>query len=249
MMATSLRRPLLALAGLLLLVGVAPRVGPAQVMPDRPGFGEGSTVIEAGAGQVELGYALNDTDGATQHEVGQLLLRYGLNDVLELRGGVNSYVLGDGDDGYTGTNVGAKVRLWRSSLAQLSGVATTALPTGTGPFNTRDDRARQTLKLAFDGALGNNLSLSVNGGLRFFYTDDAQTEWLFIPSLGTRLDERTGFYVGYAGFYPEATDAHWVETGLTYLVTPATQIDINTGLRLDEGSTPFFLGLGLAHRF
>ena len=248
---TSFPRVSLLRAALLLamLVGLAPEATRAQFAPDRPGLGDGSSVVNPQTVQAEMGYALNDNDGFTQHELGQLLLRYGVNGFLELRGGINSYVFTDANDGYSGTSVGAKVRLWRSELAQLSGVATTDLPTGTGRFSARDDRARQELKLAFDGALGSGLTLSVNGGLRFFYTDNAQTEWLFIPTLSTSLSARTGFYVGYGGFYAENANANFVEAGLTYLTGPNTQVDVNTGFQVDEGSDAFFLGLGLAHRF
>lgn len=239
-------RVVAACSTLLLLIEPGPAA--AQFAPDRPGFGDGTSIVRAQTLQAELGYALG-VNGRTTHELGQLLLRYGMNDALELRGHVNSYVVSDRADGYSGTGVGAKVRLWRSPLSQLSGVATLDLPTGTGPFDSPDDRARQELKLAFDGALGDNLTLSANGGLRFFYTDDAQTEWLFIPTLSTNLNARTGFYVGYAGFYTENMDMNWVEGGLTYLSGPNTQLDINGGLRLDEGSRRVFLGLGLAHRF
>ena len=234
---------------MLLLMATGPGTTHAQIAADRPGLGDGSSVVGTQTMQAELGYALNSFDGFTQHEFGQLLLRYGVNNFLELRGNVNSFVFTDGDDGYNGTGVGAKVRLWRSGLAQLSGVATTGLPTGTGPFESVDDRARQQLKLAFDGALGTGLTLSVNGGLSFFYTDDAATEWLFIPTLSTSFNERTGFYVGYGGFYRENSNTNFVEAGLTYLTGPNTQLDVNTGLQLDEGSDYFFLGLGLAHRF
>lgn len=248
MIVPTFRRSLATLLCALLLT-LAPSAVQAQVVPDRPGLGDGSAVVGTQAIQAELGYALNDFGGATQHEVGQLLLRYGVNDFLELRGGINSYVFTEADDGYNGTSVGAKVRLWRSNVAQLSGVATTGLPTGTGRFESRDDRVRQTLKLAFDGALGTGLSLTVNGGLSFYYTDDAATQWLVIPTLTTSINERTGFYVGYGGFYTENANSNFVEAGLTYLTTPSTQIDVNTGLQLDEGSDYFFIGLGLAHRF
>lgn len=220
----------------------------AQIAPDRPGFGDGSAVVSDQTFQTELGYALG-VNGRTTHELGQVLLRYGVRDFLELRGGIGSYVVSEGRDGYNGTSVGAKVRLWRSNLAQLSGVASTNLPTGTGPFDSPDDRVRQDLRLAFDGALGDGLALTVNGGLSFNYTDDAGTAWLFIPTLSTFLNDRTGLYVGYAGFYRENVNASWVEAGLSYLTSPDTQIDFNTGLRVDEDSNRAFFGIGLSHRF
>lgn len=240
-----------AATGLLLaalVTFIAPDAAHGQLTPDRPGFSDGSSVVSPRTFQAEMGYALS-ANGGTAHELGQLLLRYGLNDAVELRGNINSLVFEDGSDGYSGTGVGAKVRLWRSTLAQLSAVATTSLPTGTGSFDTADDRARQTLRLAFDGALGSGLSMTVNGGISFYYTDDAGTQWLFIPTLNTSLNAQTGLYVGYAGFYAESFDGHWVEGGLTYLVSPNTQLDVNGGLRLNEDANLVTLGLGLAHRF
>jgi len=222
----------------------------AQISADRPGFGDGTTTVAPGTFQAELGYAFNG-NGLNSQELGQLLLRYGVTPALELRGGVGSYVINESpfDDGYAGTSVGAKLRLVRTATSALSGVATLGLPTGTGAFDTPDDRARQTLKLAFDGALGEGLTLSVNGGASFFYTDDSAVEWLFIPTLSFGLTEATGAYVGYAGFYDDGPNANWVEGGLTFLANPDTQLDVNTGLRVDDNGNDFFLGVGVAHRF
>jgi len=232
----------------------APTPAAAQISADRPGFGDGATTLDASTVQAGLGYAFNG-NGRNSHELGQLLLRYGLTGRVEVRGGVGSYVLNEAplDDGYAGTSVGTKVRLLRRELWTLSGVATLGLPTGTGGFDSPDDRARQELKLAFDGALGDDITLSVNGGTRFFYAagtqDDRAVEWLFIPTLSFSLTERTGAYVGYAGFYDDGPNANWVEGGVTYLYNTDTQLDINTGLRVDDNGDDFFLGIGVARRF
>jgi hypothetical protein len=234
-------------------LGLAPS-GTAQIAADRPGFGDGTTTLDAGTFQAGLGYAFNG-NGLNSHELGQLLLRYGLIDGVEVRGGVGSYVINESpaDDGYAGTSVGTKVRLLRSELWTLSGVATLGLPTGTGFFDSRDDRARQELKLAFDGALGEDLTFSVNGGASFFYSsgvqDDRAVEWLFIPTLSFSVTETTGAYVGYAGFYDDGPNANWVEGGVTYLYNTDTQLDVNTGLRVDDNGDNFFLGVGVARRF
>lgn len=226
----------------------------AQIAADRPGFGDGAATAGPGIGQAELGYAFNG-NGGNSHELGQLLLRYGITNALELRGAVNSYVIHESpvDNGYTGTGVGAKLRLLQTPTSALSAVATLELPTETGAFNLRDDRARQTLKLAFDGALGTGLMLSVNGGASFYYAagpqDDRAVEWLFVPTLSFGVTETTGAYVGYAGFYPDGPATNWVEGGLTFLQSTSTQFDVNAGLRGDDRSDAFFLGLGVAHRF
>ncbi|MEF8940074.1 MAG: transporter [Salinivenus sp.] len=243
----------LASAAFALLVAATLSLAPsasAQISADRPGFGDGTATVAPGTFQAGLGYAVNG-NGVTSHELGQLFLRYGVTDALELRGGVGSYVAIESpfDNGYNGTGVGAKLRLFQNETSALSGVATLGLPTGTGAFDTVDDRARQTVKLAYDGALGEGLTLSVNGGASFFYTDDSAVEWLFIPTLSFGLTETTGAYVGYAGFYDDGPNANWVEGGLTLLANPDTQLDVNTGLRVDDNGDDFFVGLGVAHRF
>ncbi|MFB6247052.1 MAG: transporter [Salinibacter sp.] len=238
------------LAVALVLGGGLPSPAAAQISADRPGFGDGTTTVAPGTFQAGLGYAVNG-NGVTSQELGQLFLRYGITDALELRGGVGSYVVNESprDDGYGGSSVGTKVRLFQNATSALSGVATLGLPTGTGAFDTPDDRARQTVKLAFDGALGDGLTLSVNGGASFFYTDDSAVEWLLIPTLSFGLTETTGAYVGYAGFYDDGPNANWVEGGVTLLTTPDTQLDVNTGLRVDDNANDFFVGVGVAHRF
>jgi len=249
-----LRRGFAAAALLLLLSAAGPLATQAQISADRPGFGDGSATVAPGTLQAGLGYAVNG-NGITSHELGQLLLRYGLLDGVELRGGVGSYVLNESpfDDGYSGTSVGAKLRLFQNDVSALSGVATLGLPTGTGAFDTPDDRARQEVKLAYDGALGEGLTLSVNGGASFFYDEGVQedraVEWLFIPTLSFGVTDDVGAYVGYAGFYTDGPNANWVEGGLTLLTTLDTQLDLNTGLRVDDTGDAFFVGFGVAHRF
>ena len=272
------------------VLSVAPTMG-QSITADRPGFGDGASTLEQGTFQAELGYGFSqassgfqlrnangepigeDVDLAT-HEMGQLLLRYGITDAIELRGGVGSVawqeritdpstIDSSEDDyttfesGYNGAAIGTKIRLLQTPTSTLSGVATLSLPLGTGAFDAADDRARQEVKLAFDGALGANLSVSLNGGASFFYDDggdnpftDREVEWLFFPSLGISATDALGVYVGYAGFYTDGINRSWVETGATYLLNTDTQVDVNTGLRVDDNiDSEFFLGLGLSHRF
>lgn len=251
---TRLSRWVVSAAVLLLLVSTAPREAEAQIAADRPGFGDGTATVGAGTFQAGLGYAFNG-NGLNSHELGQLLLRFGVTDALELRGGVNSYVVNEApvENGYTGTDVGAKLRLFQNETSALSGVATLGLPTETGPYDLPDDRARQEVKLAFDGALGEGLTLSVNGGASFFYSAGAQdnrfVEWLFIPTLSFGVTENTGAYVGYAGFYDDGPNTNWVEGGLTFLSNVDTQFDVNVGLQIDDQADAFFVGLGAARRF
>jgi len=72
---------------------------------------------------------------------------------------------------------------------------------------------------------------------------------LATAEFGLGEEARTYAYVGYAGFYDDGPNANWVEGGLTFLANPDTQLDVNTGLRVDDNGNDFFLGVGVAHRF
>lgn len=239
---------------LLLALLSVPAPTHAQLAADRPGFGDGALTVERGGFQTELGYAFRG-NGLNQHMLGQLLLRFGVTNAVEVRGGVGSYVVNASpvDNGYNGTAVGAKVSLFRNSVSALSGIATVGLPTGSGLYDTPDDRARQEVKLAFAGALGEGLLLSINAGSQFFYAgglqDDRAVEWLFIPSLTVSVSESVEAYVGYAGFYTDASNQNWVESGLTFFRRANTQFDVNSGLQVGSSGDAFFLGVGLVHRF
>ena len=229
------------------VVLLAPSSATGQISADRPGFGDGPATVAPGTVQAELGAAAANDDFGTNAELGQLLLRYGVADFLELRGGVGSFALDAPDTEYTGTSVGGKLRLAQSSLSALSVVSTWALPTGTGAFE--NERVSQTLALAFNGALGEGLGLSANAGTSVPYGGDTDPSYLFIPTLSFSLADQVGAYVGYAGFYSTGLNTNYVEAGVTLLSGPDTQLDVNTGLQVDENRSAFFAGLGLAHRF
>ncbi len=274
MLTSSTRSAPLLLAGLVALVfALAPSTVQAQISSDRPGLGDGATVIAPGTFQAELGYQLGQASLAdidvTTHSIGQLFLRYGVTDYLEVRGGVGSIGVASSDafaenltgyvgagqgSGNFGTTLGAKLRLLDAETATLSGLASVSAPTLSGDFETSDDRARQEVKFILDAALGSNLSLTVNGGSTFFWSsgfqDDRAVEWLFIPTLNIPINEKVGTYVGYGGFYTDGENTNFVEAGLTLLATPDTQLDVNGGFRVDDNvDSQFFLGVGLAQRF
>lgn len=62
-------------------------------------------------------------------------------------------------------------------------------------------------------------------------------------------NDRLGAYVGYASFYSDEPTKDWVETGITYLLTPNTQLDTNVGWQINEDGDRFFIGIGVARRF
>jgi len=237
----------------------------APVTSDRPGLSNAAATVSQGTFQAELGYDLSQNttgeEALSTHSLGLLLLRYGVTDRIEFRANVGSIGFDEqfaGTDtelesGYNGAAIEAKIKLFENATTTVSGFSSTSVPLSTGPFESVDDRSQQTLALLLDGALGQNLTLTVNGGANFFWDageqEDRAVTALFIPTLNFAINDQAGAYVGYFGQYRDTANTNFVEGGFTYLVSPNTQIDLNGGFRVDDNEDGFFVGVGLSQRF
>jgi len=237
----------LAVLGLLLLF--APSITHAQISPDRPGFGDGSTLMNASRFQVETGYGFGMQEDRSTHSLGQLLLRYGLTDWLEARGGVGSYVVNETSvaNGYSGTTLGAKASLVQGGPVSMGLIATTGLPTGTGMYDS--DEVWQDVTLAFGVPIAGPLSFASNVGHQFTYSEGVKGETSITTTLLLSATERIGIGFGYAGFYSETLNRNFLEGGVTYRTARNTQLDVNWAYQIDGYASQLLLGLGIAHRF
>mgnify|MGYP006276160181 FL=1 len=274
-------RTLSAGLALLLVITMAAPSSMAQMADeplssDRPGFSNAAATVQQGVVQAELGYSFLNTadqfgdESAIDHNLGQLLLRYGVTDAVELRANIGSYQfvevregpLSDPlstepettfEDGYFGPAVEAKARIFRNATTTVSAFSSTLIPVQTGVYDSQtDQRAVQTLALLLDGQLGTGVSLTLNGGAQFFWDggvqDDRNVSALFIPTLNFSINDALGAYVGYYGVYNDSANTNFVEGGLTYLASSNTQVDLNTGYRVDDNLDQFFVGIGLSQR-
>ena len=221
----------------------------AQISPDRPGFGDGSTAMTAGRLQVESGYGYGTSGGAASHSVGQVLLRYGLTDWLEARGGVGSYVVNETpvQDGYSGTTLGAKAALLEGGPLSAGLIATTGLPTGTGAYD--GGQAWQDLTLALSAPVAGPVAFASNVGHQFAYSGDSGGETTLTTTLLFSASETVGIGFGYAGFYASGLNRNYLEGGATLRTAPDTQLDVNWAYQVDDYANQVLLGLGISHRF
>lgn len=223
----------------------------AQLAADRPGFANRAVTVNEGTVHVEGGYSYRDIVRST-HQLGPALVRAGLTDRLELRAGLGKYVVAETQSGYAGAGVGAKFRLLHAGAAAIAAISSTTIPISSLPG--APGRVRQKLTVAFDAALSERLTLSVNSGGHFFYAAGAESdripEGIFLSAVGGQLTKQVSGYVGYAGFYGKEQNRSWLETGISVLATPDVQWDLNSGLRVDD-NVDFggFVGMGFAYRF
>lgn len=237
------------------LAGVHPARGqerpPApEIVPDRPGLGDGVHGVASGVFQLETGVEVADRGPDTEWSLGQAVLRFGAGP-LELRALLDSYVLRRGgvdDQGFRDVAVGAKVGVAEDARerARLSALGTLSLPTGSSGFGTDQATAGATALGEWTPG-GGPVSVAANAGVTL-PLERGDPAWRLVVTPGASIDgvEGLGAYGGWAGFFAGGGDRHWLEAGLTYLLDRETQLDLNGGWSPDGDHA--FLGMGLARR-
>lgn len=225
--------------------------------PDRPGIGNGSSITPTNMLGLELGAQFSTNDFAQQFDIGQILLRYGLMDRLELRAALNSFSIQErsligGTKNVTGIQdaaVGFKYNVFHhpQNEANISLLGSLSLPTGSDDFTSNE--LVPFLSALSDFVLSNEMSLSSNVGYNFGY--DSYTDFFLLtitPTFTLPKAKHSSFYAGYAGrFFGNDINQQFLEAGFTYSLVNAVQLDANMGFEL-KGETAF-IGIGFAKGF
>lgn len=246
---------------LVLLVAALPGRSLAQSTPlvtDRPDFTESTASVAPGRVQLESGYTLSRADGADAHDLGEVLVRVGVAEPLELRLGANSYHVADAPGGttagWTGPAVGAKATLLEPegdaplvpSLALLAG---TSLPAGDDRLAPDGAEPEAALALAWD--LTGRLSLGTNlKHGRLLHDDERFGQTTASVAAGLSLTESLGTYLEAYTLRPSAPgdgDTDVLNGGLTLLLGPDAQLDARLGTGLG-GGPDLVLGVGFSVR-
>jgi len=239
-----MKKTVRGLVATLLLTGITLYADP--LVTDRPDFTESNEIV-IGTTQIEAGYTMTDID-ATEHVVGEILVRHGLNNHTELRVGIPSFsqvnLNGSSTSGFSDTTLGVKLKFNKSDAWILG----TTLPTGSDDF--KDDALNPFVKWCYTKGLGDRYALSTNLGAQGIGSGSERTiQGLGSLSLGIGLTERFGNYYEYYFLSPieKNGDTHsFFNIGATYLVTDDFQLDARLGKDLTEGG--FFVGAGVAYR-
>jgi len=234
------------------LLGVGSRVvhGQETIVADRPGIGSGSFVVGGGTLQLEAGAEFAHSD-ADQYSLGQLLVRFGLP-WFELGAQLNSFVVkrsaaDANDEGFQDVGLRIKGRLWSPEDIGLTVSLMGAVNFPTGSAFLTGDEVIPTATLLGDYTISDRWALSSN--LAYTYGPGDLSDLVLLtltPSLLIAPRLGLGAYAGYAGFYTEGGDLHFLEGGFALALTYGVQLDLNGGVEVDSGD--FFLGLGIAAR-
>lgn len=239
------------------------------LVTDRPDFTEASVTVGRGVTQLETGYTyVRDRGPGTSfdgHAFPELLVRQGmLADWFELRVGWTWLA-------ETETGGGVTTRHSRSS--DLLVAVKLALTPQEGLLPEMALVPQVFLPISDDPALGGGELLpGVNwiyawdlsdriymaGSSQLLRTLDETTGRpfsLYVQSwaFGYSISERWGSYAEWFVFVPDgAEDArtqHYLNGGLTYLVSNNIQVDWRVGIGLSDAADDFFTGPGLSIRF
>lgn len=260
-------RKLLCLVFVLLLSSALVSQLNAQdnIYTDRPTQTTSSAAVPMGAFQFETGFymleysssnLIGGTDKYQYFSINNTLLRYGISDRIELRFYQEMYsdrLVSDGSTAFSNsltfvpTMIGAKFNLVQNNpnLPDIGLIASF----GGGVFEETGNGLQSDIRFAFDGSLGQELSISSNLGLSMSNGFDFVTPFYTLV-LGHSLDNKIGIFVEAYGSFPEiGTSSHSMDAGLTYLLNSSLQLDVYGGTGLSNGSANLLLGFGLSKRF
>lgn len=213
---------------------------------DRPSFSTSPLVLSPGVWQIETGYTYTDVDSDTSvQSLPQALLRFGLNDEVELRLTLPSLASydspGDDDSGLTDAALGVKFRLTDDNastpVAFLAGIS---LPTGDDGFTTD----------SWDPMIGVAWSHS-----RFFGTATITRydgDYTFENGVGASfaLRNASSLFAEWQATFPDnGGSLQRLNAGWLWSPRNNLQWDVNTSIGLNDRAPDFALGGGFSYRF
>ena len=247
------------LLAIVLLTSVRPLA--AQIITDRPDFADATIPVPVGMLQVESGYLYGKTPGVDQHTLGQLLVKTGLTDNMEIRLGINSYEnihdpVGD-VSGFSDGSLGIKFRLLKAKEKtgpgsfNLSTIISTGIPSGQREF--RSYHLSPGMMLTADMALSPNWTWAPFA--QYTYLEDGAGQYNELSagfSLLRPLSAKTGWYVEYYITVAETgyrEDNHYIGSGFTRLLSDQIQLDLYGGSALNGITPDYFIGAGVSFMF
>lgn len=254
---------------LLSLALVATTIATAQspkneeaLITDRPDATESPYTVGTGNLQLETGALFTnngDDDFRTESTVFNTgLLRYGLNETIELRLGwdyANERISSNGNElsdvsGFTPLLLGAKFELANENgwMPQIGLLTHLRLPF-TAAEEFRPENTGIEMIFSFDHTLSDKDGIAYNLGARI--ADDRSLEYLYTIAYGYSFTDKWGAYAELYGAFPENTQAyHLWDAGITYLVNNNLQLDATIGGGFQGSATDqnLLVSAGLSYR-
>ncbi|HET6425381.1 MAG TPA: transporter [Planctomycetaceae bacterium] len=240
-----------------------------SLQTDRPGFTEASSVVGRGRILLEGGFThVQDRDAttrATAYAFPQNLLRIGLSETVELRVVWDAGYLRTREvdrvsgtvtrqAGSTDILLGTKMQFSEQQgwIPETAVISTLSIQSGSDEFRTSATEPRFNFLYGWD--LNEKFNLAGSTGIGFLaeignkYTAAHQS-----IIFSTTITEKLGIFQEWFVLVFEGTEAsfpeHYLDGGITYQLTPNTQIDWWIGWGLNDHADDLFTGTGYAFRW
>ncbi len=205
---------------------------------DRPGIADGSTTVDAGKLQVEIGAERDSGNGPSSTST-PLLIRYGLTKGLEARVETAGFIRAAGDDGFAPISAGMKYHfLDRPSLGLIARVFPHS---GSGAFKSHKTTA--DLRLAADRDLSEQWSIEGNIGVEHGDGNSgllaATLQYNIKPTLNVFID-------GGATTNPSSL---LLDAGAAWIIGNDLQLDVSVGFGARGDVPDRFVSAGISRRF
>ncbi len=225
-----------------------------QITTDRPTQSFSPYVLSPGKVQAEFGFVSErPVTSLDQFNVTFLnaLVRVGVVKWMELRLTENYLGTRGGDENVNGlspTTLGAKFHLRDQSgaLPQIGLLTSFTLANGQGAFKARE--SMQDVRVLFEHALTDKLTLDYNIGTYWSASTDAVG--LYTLMLGYGATDVVSVFIEPYGFFGSGLTAdHRINGGATFLMSENFQADVSAGFGLSKVSPDYFIGFGLGVLF
>jgi hypothetical protein len=226
-----------------------------ELCTDRPDQATTPILVPKGALQIETGIVVEKDNAGNimNYEYNSTLVKFGINSNFEARLalgylGVKSVPNETSQQGWSPFTLGVKIRLTdqNSAWPQAALISNVTLKTGAKHF--RPAHACTDITLALLQPIGNRLSVTLNGGIKW-NGDSPESTLLYVITAGYNITDNLSMFAESYGFFPGAHKPdHRADAGVTYKIRPRLQYDVSAGVGLSNNSPRYFISTGLSVR-
>jgi len=221
------------------------------IQTDRPDQTECPFIVPKKYFQMENGISFEHSDDlANTFLHPSSLIKYGLNDILELRLIMELTTVTFEQENATGINpvtVGFKINLIKEKgiLPTTSFIGHLTLPYASSEFKSL--YYEPAFRFTMQHTLAKRLSLGYNLGMEW---ENKMHTFIYTVTDGYSISEKLGAYIELYGFVPpKQKPDHRFDGGFNYLLNSNILFDVSGGVGLSSNSPKYYVAVGFSFRF
>lgn len=224
-----------------------------SIQTDRPDQTESPFTVPKKHFQIETGISFERIDGESySYTHPTVLLKYGVNDIFELRL-IPEFVTSHTQSvKYSGINpiiAGFKVKLAEEKgiLPMLSFIGHLSIP-DIASKNFKTTWYAPSFRFTMQHTLSQKVSLGYNLGAEW-NGETPEPAFIYTLTTGYSISERLGSYIELYGFFIErSTSDQRLDGGLSYFLKKNMMLDISGGLGINKYAPEYYAAIGFSIR-